>query len=405
MGKKEVTVALFLAWRTLVRGKRSEILACVLITSLIFTSMIFFPALVNGIGQDLTQQVVDYQTSDILVEPKQGNQYIYKLPSTLDLINRIPGVLRASPHYEMGATLIFRGRFVNTMVHAIKPRDEKAVSPLYTTMVAGNYLGDSDTGNVIIGSQAAGSRDLYEPQGYGSSLGGVRVGDSVVIDYANNFRKEYQVKGIYTTGNTDVDSRVYISWAEMEKVTGKTLDYAPYIMVRVKDDYSDQAVINQILQYGITTRVRTAADVIAQEQPGVLMGYPAIGSVFFVVSLVIAALVFFIFVRKKTAGDRRQVGIRKALGMDTPVIIHSYGFQAVLLSAAGILLGCVITGLVMVCISFFSLVTSGSSTFFSVTPADLAFNGSILFLVSVLAGYIPAVLVSRENIECTGRMV
>ncbi|MDD1670688.1 MAG: ABC transporter permease, partial [Methanomicrobiales archaeon] len=120
MGKKELKVALFLAWRSLTRGNRSSLLLNVLIISMVFTNMIFFPALMNGIGQDVTKTVVDYQISNILISPKSGNNYITDLSATLNLINGMPGVERATPQYTMGATLKFRGRILGTTVYAIQ---------------------------------------------------------------------------------------------------------------------------------------------------------------------------------------------------------------------------------------------------------------------------------------------
>lgn len=130
MGKKELKVAFLLALRSLQRGNRSSVLLIILIIALVFTNMIYMPALLSGIGQSITRQVVDYEVSNVLVSPKSGEQYISDLDATLDLINGMPGVERASPHYSKGATLKFRQRILGVSVRAINPQDEKYVSPL-----------------------------------------------------------------------------------------------------------------------------------------------------------------------------------------------------------------------------------------------------------------------------------
>ncbi|MGA2934366.1 MAG: FtsX-like permease family protein [Methanomicrobiales archaeon] len=399
MGKKELKVAFFLAWRSLVRGNRSSLFLNVLIISMVFTNMIFFPALMNGIGQDVTKTVVDYQISNILIEPKQGNAYITDLGTTLDLINGMPGVERATPQYTMGATLKFRGRVLGSTVYAIQPREEEYVSPLYMTMVGGSYLGENDKGEMIIGASVAGSPNVLEADEYSPSLGGVRVGDSVTVEYANGFTSDYRVKGIFSTGKFEVDDRVLTSWDDMQGVTGTAGDKASYITVKVKPGYSDQFVKDELLQYGVMDKVQTSSEVLDKSLGRNLASFSIIGFISLLVSLVIAVVVLFIVIMIKTLNNRRQIGILKAIGVDQTVIMNSYGFQVIILSATGILLGFVFTGLLVLYMTIYPMVTPTFSATPYVTFSDLATNGLILFIASVIAGYLPAWKVARENIQ------
>ena len=220
MGKKELKVAFLLSLRALQRGSRASTFMTVLIISLCFTNMIFLPGLFNGIGQGITTQIVDYEVGNVLVSPRAGDQYITDLDATLDLINHMPGVERATPHYTKGATLKFRDRILGVGVRAIEPSDEKYVSPLYTKMIAGTYLGDGDTGEVIIGTTVAGDSSIRREDEFQPSLGGVRVGDSITIEYGNGYTKDYRVKGIYATGWAQSDSTVYVTMSDMEARRG-----------------------------------------------------------------------------------------------------------------------------------------------------------------------------------------
>ena len=398
MGKKELKVAFFLAWRSLVRGNRSSLFLNVLIISMVFTNMIFFPALMNGIGVDITKRVVDYQISNILIEPKKGNDYITDLGATLGLINGLPGVERATPHYTLGATLKFRGRVLGSAISAIQPREEKYVSPLSTKMIAGSYLGDSDEGEVILGTSVAGSPNVLEADEYAPSLGGVRVGDAVTIEYVNGFKKEYRVKGIFSTGVFEIDNQIFTTWGDMEGVTGAE-DRASYITVKVKPGYSDQEVKNQLLQYGVMDKVQTSHDVLDKSLGQNLASFSIIGFISLIVSLVIAVVVLFIVIMIKTLNNRRQIGILKAIGVDRTVIMNSYGFQVIIISIAGILTGFVFTGLLVLYMTYYPMVTPQFSATPYVTFTDLAVNGLILFVASVIAGYLPAWKVARENIQ------
>jgi putative ABC transport system permease protein len=227
----------------------------------------------------------------------------------------------------------------------------------------------------------------------------VRVGDSVLIEFANGFEKEYRVKGIFRTGNYDMDNRVLVTWEDMEEVVGEPLDYAPYITVRVKPDYSESMVKNQLLQYGLREKVQTTDDLLNKGIGRALASFSIIGLISMLVSLVIAVVVLFIVIMIKTLHNRRQIGILKAIGVERSVIMHSYGFQVIILSIAGILLGFVFTGLIVMYMTYYPMVTPEFSATPYVTPFDLAFNGMVLFAASVMSGYLPAWKVARQNIQ------
>ncbi len=399
MAKKELKVALFLAWRSLVRGNRSSVLLNVLIISMVFTNMIFFPALMSGIGVDIKEQIVAYQISNILIEPAKGEQYVSDIDTTLALVNGMPGVERATPHYQTGATLKFRGRLLGTRVDAIQPREEKYVSPLHTTMISGSYLGESDVGEAIIGASLAGSSNVPEEEEFSPSLGGVRVGDSIQVKYGNGMEREYRVKGIFQTGNFEMDNRMIVSWEDMQTVVGESLNYAHYITVRVKSGYSESFVKNELLQYGVREKVQTTDDLLDKGIGRALASFSIIGFISMIVSLVIAVVVLFIVIMIKTLSNRKQIGILKAIGVEKSVIMHSYGFQVILLSIAGILVGFLFTGLIVIYMTYNPMVTPEFSATPYVTAFDLVFNGIILFAASVISGYFPAWKVSRENIR------
>jgi putative ABC transport system permease protein len=403
MGKKELKVAFLLALRSLQRGSRSSVLLTILIIGMCFTNMIFLPGLFNGIGQSITKQVVDYEIGNVLVSPKTGDKYVTDRDATLSLINGMPGVERATPHFSKGATLKYRQRVLGATVRAIKPNDEKLVSPLYTKMVAGSYLGDADTGEVIIGRPVAGDASVKAEDEFQSSLGGVRVGDSISIDYGNGYVKDYRVKGIFYTGWSQADSTVYVSYTDMALVDPKALDNADYITVKIKPGYSEKFVKNELQQYGVSQKVQTTADLMEKSMGRALQSFAIINMVSLIVGIIITTVVLFIVITIKTINSRRQIGILKAIGVDKEVIMHNYGFQVIIMAVLGILFGLVLTLLIAAYLSAHPIVTPEWSATLYLTPWDLLENSLILFLASVVAGYVPAYQVSREDIQTAMR--
>ena len=399
MGKKELKVAFLLSLRALQRGSRTSAILTVLIVALCFTNMIFLPGLFNGIGQSITTQVVDYEVGNVLVSPRAGDQYVTDLSATLDLINRMPGVERATPHYAKGATLKYRERMLGVSVRAIEPSDEKYVSPLYTKMIAGSYLGDGDTGEVIIGKPVAGDPSVRQEDEFQPSLGGVRVGDSITIEYGNGYTADYRVKGIYYTGWSQADSTVFVTMSDMELVEGKALDRADYITVKAKPGYSEKFIKDELQSYGVAEDVQTTADLLSKSMGRALQSFAIINMVSLIVSIIITTVVLFIVITIKTINSRRQIGILKAIGVDKEVIMHNYGFQVIILAIFGIVLGITLTSLLAVYMAMNPIVTPEWSATLYLTPMDLIVNSLILLGAAVVAGYIPAWRVSQEDIQ------
>jgi len=405
MGQKELKVAFLLALRSLQRGSRSSVILTVLIIGMCFTNMIFLPSMFSGIGQSITKQLVDYEVSNILVSPKSGDQYISDIDATLDLINGMPGVQRASPHYSKGAIFKYRQRVLGISVRAISPADEKEVSPIYTKMVAGSYLGEADTGEIIIGKPIAGDATVRQEDEFQASLGGVRVGDSITVEYGNGYTKDYRVKGIYSTGWSPVDNAAFVTWTDMELVEGKTLDKADYITVKAKPGYTEPFIKNELLAYGVGVngQVQTMTDLLSKNLGRVLQSFAIINLVSLVVSVIITTVVLFIVITIKTLNSRKQIGILKAIGVDKEVIMHNYGFQVIILGILGIILGIIITLLLAAYMSVHPIVTPEWSAYLYITPWDLLVNSVILFCAAVIAGYVPAYQVSREEIQSAMR--
>jgi putative ABC transport system permease protein len=403
MGKKELKVAFLLALRSLQRGSRSSVILTVLIIGMCFTNMIFLPSLFNGIEQSITKQLVDYEVGNVLVSPETGDQYVTSLGATLGLINGLPGVERATPHYTEGATFTYRQRILGVSVRAIMPEDETYVSPLYTKMIAGDYLGDSDTGEIIIGKPVAGDAGIRPEDEYQPSLGGVRVGDSVTVAYANGVTRNYRVKGIYSTGWSEADSAAYVSWTDMEQVLGGPLDQASDITVKAKPGYSETDVKNELIQYGVPDTVQTTTDLLSKSLGTAFQSFAIINLVSLIVSIIITTVVLFIVITIKTLNSRRQIGILKAIGVDKEVIMHTYGFQVIILAILGIILGVILTLLLALYMAIHPVVTPAWSATLYLTPTDIAMNSLILFIAALVAGYVPAYQVSREDIQTAMR--
>ena len=191
--------------------------------------------------------------------------------------------------------------------------------------------------------------------------------------------------------------------SDMEQVEGKPLDYADYITVKAKPGYSEKFIKDELQQYGVSQKVQTTADLLSKSMGRALQSFAILNMVSLIVGVSITSVVLFIVITIKTINSRRQIGILKAIGVDKEVIMHNYGFQVIIMAVMGIFFGIIFTSLLAVYMAAHPIVTPEWSATLYLTPMDLIMNSLILFLASVVAGYVPAYQVSREDIQTAMR--
>ncbi|ADN35855.1 protein of unknown function DUF214 [Methanolacinia petrolearia DSM 11571] len=395
----DLKVSLFLAIKTLQRGSAGSTILTVIIIAMVFTNMILLPSIITGTIKDFEDKSLDYYFSNVIIEPKGDNDENMFITNTGDLVeelNRVPGVLRASPRYVASVVLKQKGKRLLNSVNAVVPRDEILVSKVKDKMVEGQYLGDNDRGEIIIGKLLAGNRD--ESEDLIPSLGGVRAGDSITIEFTNGVTKEYRIKGIFSTGLMEVDTMAFITWTDLEEVYGEDIDEASAVYVKAKEGISEKEVKTAILQSGVHEKVKTWREFLGKAYGRVVQSYGIINDMTMIVSLVIAIVVIFIVIMIKTINNRRQIGIMKAIGLKKSIIINNYLFQVMILSILGTILGTVILGLLTGYFSVYPIKFPEGDIVPYIRFTDIIGNGIVLLVSAAVAGYIPAWRIASEDI-------
>ncbi|NLX49125.1 MAG: ABC transporter permease [Methanospirillum sp.] len=389
-------VALYLASRSLARGSRTGLVLNVAIIGLIFTNMILLPSIISGSVDLFNEQTIDFQTGDIQVRPGEGDQYIDRAGTLLETVNRVPGVRRASARYSIGATFSARNRSVSVPVTALDPRNEVEVTRIHETMADGEFFSGGEQGEILLGQYLAGNEDPRKD--FYASLGGVRVGERVRVAYANGAVREYVVKGIFETKSYIVDYTALVTWDDLESVAGGRVDEATEILVRVDRDADPDRVKTALLGAGVQEEVKTWREAITSAVEESLETFGIINSISMVVSLVIAVVVIFIVITIKAMNQRRQIAILKAIGIHRSTIVRSYLLQVLAICGLGTLLGLAMVGALGAWFTAHPLVFPDGVVVPRFEPASLVENTVWLFAASLVAGYVPAWRITRENI-------
>jgi len=396
MNKSGYKTSFFLASRGITQGSRGSLYLTVLIIAMVFINMIFMPSIIMGFIKTYEDQFIAYNIGNILVSPKTDDEYIEDIDELLEKINSVPGVSRAAGHYSTGGTLHYKGYSLGTTIEVIKPNDERLVTDIYKKIKDGDYLGEGETGQIIMGIQVSGHKDTAEDMG--PTLGYLNSGDSVTVDFTNGVTRELRVKGIIETGSFMTDQGVYITWDEMESVLGHPITEGSNVIIKTDPDADEAAVKTQILRFGVAEKVQTWQDLLDEAMGRAIADYAMLNSITIVVSLIIAVVVLFIVIMIKTLSSRRQIGVLKAIGLEKGIIIYNYVFQVLIMTTLGVILGVFVLEAMVAILTAFPFQFSDGTVTPVVMTADLVNNTILLFIVGFFAGYIPAWRVASEDI-------
>lgn len=390
-------VSLFLALKSLKGGSRGTLILTIMIISLVFVNLAFQPSIISGVVKLFNEQSIDYNYGNIVIEPRENQFYIDNVSSLQATINRIPGIRGSAPRTTIGATFMYKGKFLPSTLKSLDPRQEAIVTRIPESVIAGEFLQEYDRDQVVLGVLIAGNED--ETKDKLESLGGVTVGENIDIDFGNGRIETYRVKGIVETQSIDVDYSVFVTNEEMESLLG-IQDKATQIVVRLTEDNqgNEQTYRDIILSYGVSEKVKTYQDKAQGFVGDAIRSFDIINLISTIVSLIIAVVVIFIVIFINTVNKRRQIGILKAIGIDKQIIINSYVIQTLIICALGTVIGTGLFSLLTFYLNLYPLIFPGGAVR-PVIDAGLITRSVIsLFLVSTAAGFIPSWRVANEDI-------
>jgi putative ABC transport system permease protein len=392
---EESKVAFFLAKRSIVRGNKGTLYLTILIIGMVFVNLIFLPSIISGVAVLFNQQSIDYSYGNLVIEPKKNQIYINNVNELQKKIERIPGVTGVSPRYVTGASIVHKGNAVTPVLYAINPNDESRVLKTASKIVSGEYLGEGDTDQIVIGYRLAGNED--EKLDVIPSLGGVDVGQTVDITFNNGITRQYRIKGIINSDSYGADSNAFITKKEYESVFGLD-NKANQILVRTQETGNEDKMRNTLMSFGVQEKIWTWEEKSANFLNQIIGSFNIINFIGTIVSLIIAIVVIFIVIFINTVYRRKQIGILKAIGIDRSIIIKSYIFQALFIFAIGTLVGCFFLLLILQLLAANPIVFPGGPVA-PVVDAMLIVRSTLsLLVVSLIAGYVPAWITTKEDI-------
>lgn len=402
-------LALFLAYKSIIKGNRWALVLIILVMSLSFANLVLTPSILSGVTSTLDEQQVDTLFANIVIDPEADEYYLDHVGQIVKKIERVPGVVGVSAHLNSNVFIEYqwqeksspsdKGKSGTWSVIGIDPGQEVNVTTIHENIIEGSYLEENDRDEVILGVEIAGG-DRAQTSSF-LTLQGVQVGDKVRLTYSNGIQREYQVKGIFQAREvTQADRLAFVTREEMASVLGRQIftDRASQILVSIEQSGNENWFIEEFETLGINGEIRSWRE-YGGAVGGIVSSFDVIASLINGIGLVVAAIVMFIVIYINVINKKRQIGILRAIGITRNVIIYSYLAQALFYAVLGVVLGGLIYGYVIQ--PYFELhpldLPIGMVSL-AIKPATIQNAVLGIILAAAFAGFIPVLSIVRQSI-------
>ncbi len=401
-------LALFLAYKSIIRGSRWTLVLIILVMSLSFANLVLTPSLLSGVTDAINQQQINTLFGNIVIDPPSDEYYLDNASWIEDRVTQIPGVAAVSSHLNSQAFFEYnwqrktadqkKGQSGEWRVIGVDPQKETNVTTIHNSLIAGSYLDPEDRDQIVLGVEISGGPEANNQPFL--TLEGVKVGDKVRLTYPGNIQRQYTVKGIFKARQEEANRTAYVTIKEMRSVLSPATgaDRASQILVRIQDNDDEDQVLSDIKALGINGQARHWTD-YGGSVGGIISSFNIIASLIGGIALVVAGVVMFIVIYINVSNRKRQIGILRAIGINRDVVMTSYIVQALLYASLGIIFGGIILGYII-------------KPYFDSHPIELPVglvsitidmatirNGIIgLLAAALLAGTIPVLNITRESI-------
>ena len=406
--KQNVIVGWYLAKRELKRANVWTTTLIVAVMMFTFLNLIVVSGLLVGLIEGSENSEKTYSIGDVIISSFLNRSYILETPTVEEIVKTIPGYHNHAVRYTGSARVESNYRETiapgenrdgaGAAVLGIDPIREEEFSGISKFVVEGSYLEPDDGDSVVIGKNLLYEFTPIEAPGF-QTLKDVEVGSRVKVT-SGDTSKEYFVKGIFSSKVDLFDTSIVMNDSEARKLIGRAGLNANTIAIQLKPGSDPVAAKDFLLKSGVGeyARVQTAEEAFPKFLKDIKDTFSILGSAISGIGLVVASITIFIVIFVNAITRRRYIGILKGIGINKKAILYSYIYQAVIYASLGVIFGMILT--------FFVI-----KPYFAANPINFPFSDGILvatipgalwrslilLVTTMIAGYIPARIVIRQN--------
>ncbi len=402
------SVGWFLARRDIKHANKWTTSLIIFVMTLTFLNLIVVSGILIGLIQGSEDAAKKYAIGDMIVSSFLNRSAIEQTPKVEEIVKTIPGYRDHTVRYTGAVTVssnyretIRPGDKVDEMgaiLMGIDPTQEEKFSGISKFVIRGEYLKDTDQDSILIGKNLLYEFTPIEAPGF-QTLKNISIGQRVKITVGNN-SKEYFIKGILGSKVDEFDTSVVAVASEVRKLTGRTDLNAGTIAIQLLPGTDPVFARDFLLKSGVGeyARVQTAEEAFPKFLKDIKATFEILGTAISGIGLVVASITIFIVIFVNAITSRRYIGILKGIGINQKAILYSYMYQAFIYASFGIIFGMMlIFFLIKPYFAAHPINFPFSDGILVATMSGSLFRAVVLLVTTIIAGYIPARIVIKQN--------
>ncbi|HEX4799215.1 MAG TPA: FtsX-like permease family protein [Candidatus Paceibacterota bacterium] len=403
----EIRIGILLGVKQMVRANKWMSLLMICVVSFTFLNLVVIQGILLGITEGALESTRTQALSDITIEPSPEQGYIEHSQQLLRELVQYPDIASYSERYEELAVIEANYHVpiggqdpdvIGVNIFGVDPLREMETVDTKSIMGEGEFLIPEERGYIVIGKHyidryAKDYGDMYD------SLRDIHPG-SVVRIWVGEESYEFTVKGIIDSKVDMASLSVFISEKDFRRIFNRADFNVNKILVRLVDKTRSEQVARSLNHSNISEDVRIK--VFSEDIPKLITDvrdtFSKLSLVISSISVFVATITVFIIIFINVLSRRRQIGILKAIGVSRTTLVWAYVTQAACYGFLGIgialmaLYGYIIPYFIQNPIDFpYTYVSLYLTTY------DIVFRAGMLTLMLIVAGYIPARMIIRQN--------
>lgn len=401
-------VGLFLGLRQVRHASFWTTILIIFVMMLTFLNLVVVSGILVGLIEGGIKANKEQFSGDVYISTPSGEEYITDTNRILNTLSTIPAIQHISARFTKTGSIEANYQTrrdpqeirdtVGARLVGINPAHEDAVTHLSRYVTEGVYLNDNDEGYILMGA------NLIERfvSGFGEgfdALADIFPGTKVRIT-VDGRTKEYIVKGIIDSKVDETAFRVFMTEQEFIRFVGRTNRNVNEVSITVADGVSPATVKQVLLDSGLGSSavIREAQEAIPQFLEDIKATFGLLGNVIGSIGLIVASITIFIVIFINAITRKKYIGILKGIGIHSTAIKFSYVFQSLVYAGAGSLLGVIIIYTVLVPLFTAHPLNFPFADGILVAPlSGTLIRLSILIIATVIAGYVPARIITKKN--------
>jgi ABC-type lipoprotein release transport system permease subunit len=412
MKKKDASfsVGFFLATRDLKHSNPWTTLLIIFVMSLTFVNMILIGGILLGLAEGMVGSFKQYYSSDLFITPTSENMIIEETNNISVTIETVPTLESYSKRIISPAKLEYGYRTkiretdivenVQTVLVGIDPISENAVSNLSKRIIEGKYLDNVNDNSVLMGKNLFDRYSNRPDSSTEQKLKSAGIGSLIKI-IVGKTEKEVVIKGIIGTDNNTIDSRIFMMDSSARSLMNRSNLETSEIAIKLQPESSAEQVkfyLENNIQNIDDILLQTADEAVPGSSADITRTFSLLGNLVGAIALIVGAITIFIVIFVNAITRRKYIGILKGIGISARAIEISYVLQSLFYAVFGILFASLfLMGFLKPFLEIHPLILPIAEGRLAVTTSDLIIRGIILIISSLISGFIPARLVTKQN--------